>query len=210
MNTISGFVRRLQATKATRRSFNPYAGDEAGAATKRLNLRLYLSKMLETRPRTILIGEAPSYRGGRLTGVPFMSETLMLGGVPGSDLFGRGQGFRRATDLPRLSTEASATIVWGAIGSLARPPLLWNAYPFHPFREGNPDSNRPPTREEIAIGQPFLLALLRIFDINAVVAVGNHAAATLSELHVPHVKVRHPSNGGKKKFVEGVERMCQN
>lgn len=166
--------------------------------------------MLATGARTILVGEAPSYRGGRLTGIPFLSETLMLKGVADSTLFGHARGFRRATQLPRLSTEASATIVWGAIGRMEQPPLLWNAYPFHPHRDGDPDTNRAPSREEIRTGQPFLTTLLHMFEIETVVAVGNHASSTLSELGVPHEKVRHPSNGGKHKFVEGILRICQN
>ena len=210
MRTVSGFVRRLQSTRATERSVNQYAEATRFSSRRRHNLRHYLGRMKETGTTTLLVGEAPSYRGGRLTGIPFLSETIMLEGEPGSRLFGAGRGFRRATSLPRLSTEASATMVWETIAPLDPPPLLWNAYPFHPFHAGNPDSNRAPTREEIAIGQPFLLALLDIFGIETVVAVGNHADATLTELGIEHEKVRHPSNGGKKKFVEGIARICQN
>lgn len=210
MRTVRGFVRSLQSTPATARSLNQYASESPRSEQKRHNLRLYLSRMLATGTRTILVGEAPSYRGGRLTGIPFLSETLMLDGVAGSVFFGRCHGYRRATQLPRLSTEASATIVWGTIGRMEQPPLLWNAYPFHPHRDGDPDTNRAPTREEIRIGQPFLSALLQMFGIETVVAVGNHASSTLSELGVPHEKVRHPSNGGKHKFVEGIRRVCQN
>lgn len=210
MRTIPGFVRRLAETPATSRSFNQYAPASPLSDRKRANLRLYLSRMLEAGTKTILVGEAPSYRGGRLTGVPFLSETIMLGGVTGTSLFGPGSGFTRATKLPRLSTEASATIVWGAICRLDPPPLLWNAFPFHPFHAGNESSNRAPSREEIGIGQPFLVALLRLFGIETVVAVGNYASATMTELGIPHEKVRHPSNGGKQKFVEGVGRICQN
>lgn len=210
VKTIRAFIRNLKSSSATPRSFNQYATHAPLSARKRKNLRLYLERMYELGTTTILIGEAPSYRGGRLTGIPFLSETIMLNGTPGSSLFGEGRGFGRATTLPRLSTEASATIVWGTIGRLDPPPLLWNAYPFHPFKPGNPDSNRAPTRQEIAIGQPFLEALLRIFPIETVVAVGNHASVTLTELGVRHEKVRHPSNGGKQKFVEGIDRICQN
>lgn len=210
MRTINAFVRQLSLAPATTRSVNQYAPMSPMSDRKRANLRLFLSRMLASGTRTILVGEAPSYRGGRLTGVPFLSEAIMLNGVAGTDVFGPGRGFVRATTLPRLSTEASATIVWGAIGRLEPPPLLWNAFPFHPFREGNPDTNRAPTREEIAIGQPFITALLRLFEIEAVVAVGNHASSTLTELGIPHERVRHPANGGKQKFVQGLRRICQN
>jgi uracil-DNA glycosylase len=210
MESIRGFVRCLAAAAPGKRSFNQYASGDAMAVRKRANLRLYLSTMAAVGTKTVLIGEAPSYRGGRLTGIPFLSETLMLEGAPGSDLFGTARGYVRATRLPRLSTEASATIVWGTIGGMRPPPLLWNAFPFHPFQEGKPDSNRAPARAEIAVGQPFLEALLRLFAIETVVAVGNHASASLSELDIPHTRVRHPSNGGKKMFVDGVLRICQN
>jgi len=209
MKSAAAFVRRLASTKTGPRSFNPYASESPGSSTKRSNLRLYLRRMLAAGTRTILVGEAPSYRGGRLTGIPFLSETLMLNGVAGSDLFGRDRGFRRATSLPRLSTEASATIVWGTIGTMTPPPLLWNAFPFHPFQDGSTNSNRAPLRDEIETGKPFLLSLLRLFEIETVVAVGNHASNSLTELGVDHEKVRHPSNGGKRMFVEGIRRVCR-
>ncbi len=210
MKTVAGFVRCLATTAPPPRSVNPYALDAPRSALKRANLRLYLNRMLDSGTSMILVGEAPSYRGGRVTGVPFLSETLMLNGVKRSTLFGPGRGFRRATSLPRLSTEASATIVWGTIGGMDPPPLLWNAFPFHPFREGDQDTNRAPLHEEIVIGQPFLIALIRLFAIETVVAVGNHASRSLEALEIRHEKVRHPANGGKAKFVAGIRRVCQN
>ena len=161
----------------------------------------------------LLIGEAVSYRGGRLTGIAFVSETVLLDGVditaaPGR-VRGADRGYRKATLGPRLSTEASATMVWGTIRSISPLPLLWNAFPFHPFHRGDEDTNRVPDSMELTIGQPFIEALMQLFPIRTVVAVGNQAAASLSKLGIDHTRVRHPSQGGKQKFVEGMARLSQ-
>ena len=155
----------------------------------------------------MLVGEAPSHRGGRLTGIAFTSEQIMLCGVDGRFL-GAEHGYRQATSGPKRSTEASATMVWATIKSLDPLPLLWNAFPFHPFADGNPCSNRIPTAGELRIGGPFLEALLELFPIARIVAVGNLAERSLRELGIAHEKVRHPSQGGKRKFVEGVARVA--
>jgi uracil-DNA glycosylase len=153
----------------------------------------------------MLVGEAVSYRGGRLTGIPFVSESLMLRGVNG--VLGEQRGYHRATSTPRPSTEASATMVWATIRHIEPLPLLWNAFPFHPHAAGNPHSNRMPTVVELAIGEHFIERLLRLFPIERVVAIGNQAAASLARLGIEHVRVRHPSQGGKRKFVEGMARV---
>jgi len=179
------------------RAVNQYARGDRGNAIRRANLLQYLDWIGE--PRMILIGEAPSHRGGRLTGIPFTSETIML----------RYPGFRKATPGDTLSTEASATMVWATIACIEPRPLLWNAFPFHPFVRGNPLSNRAPTAEELRIGAPFLEELIRLFPIERVVAIGNLASRSLTALGIAHEKVRHPSQGGKKKFVDGMARLSQ-
>ncbi|HEX7705248.1 MAG TPA: uracil-DNA glycosylase, partial [Thermoanaerobaculia bacterium] len=186
-------------------------GDLRANAVRRRNLRLYLSEMAEISPKTLLVGEAVSYRGGRLTGIAFVSETLMLGGVETSSgrVLGASHGYRKATAGPKLSTEASATMVWETIAPITPLPLLWNAFPFHPFHAGNEASNRAPSSSELLLGSRFLERLLRLFPIETVVAVGNHASLSLQRLGVDHTRVRHPSQGGKNLFVEGMARLSQ-
>jgi hypothetical protein len=159
----------------------------------------------------LLIGEAVSYRGGRLTGIAFVSESVMLGGAEtrSGRVLGADHGYRKATTGPQLSTEASATMVWSTIRDIHPLPMLWNAFPFHPFHAGDPDSNRAPTREELSIGEGFIASLLRLFDFHRVVAIGNHASASLTRMNVAHDKVRHPSQGGKNLFVDGMARLSQ-
>jgi uracil-DNA glycosylase len=100
-------------------------------------------------------------------------------------------------------------MVWGTIRSLEPLPLLWNAFPFHPHEAANPLTNRMPTAGELAAGEPFIRALLRLFPIERVVAIGNRAQSSLQNMDVPHVKVRHPSQGGKNLFVEGMGRIFE-
>jgi hypothetical protein len=194
---------RVELSDRACNQFSRFAGDVRANAVRRRNLRLYLEELEAIGPRMLLIGEAVSYRGGRLTGIAFTSETMMLcGGIP-------GEGYRKATTTPSLSTEASATMVWGTIRDLDPLPLLWNAFPFHPFHAGNPLSNRMPTPAELAIGAPFITTLLRLFPIEQVVAIGNQASFSLARLGVDHEKVRHPSQGGKRLFVDGMARLSR-
>ncbi|MDQ2765812.1 MAG: uracil-DNA glycosylase, partial [Gemmatimonadota bacterium] len=85
----------------------------------------------------------------------------------------------------------------------------WNAFPFHPFERGNPRTNRIPDAAELVIGQQFLAALMKLFDFRSIVAIGNQAARSLSRIEITHEKVRHPSQGGKQKFVSGIARLTQ-
>jgi uracil-DNA glycosylase len=193
------FIHALARVKVSERACNQYRN-----AIRRENLRLYLEEIGE--PRMLLVGEAPSHRGGRLTGIAFTSEQIMLSGVDGRFL-GENRGYRKATRGPKRSTEASATMVWATIKNIGPLPLLWNAFPFHPFVSENPHSNRIPTADELLIGAPFLETLMTMFPIEIVVAIGNLAERSLTRLGIAHTKVRHPSQGGKRKFVEGLARL---
>jgi uracil-DNA glycosylase len=205
------FIDALATTVVSERACNQWSrieGDLRGNAIRRRNLRLYLDEIELHCPSKLLIGEAVSYRGGRLTGVAFVSEAVMLGGIDGI-ILGADRGYRKATLGPKLSTEASATMVWETIRGIEPLPMLWNAFPFHPFRPGNPQSNRAPTPAELEIGGRFIEWLLRLFPIEQVVAIGNHASMSLTCLGIDHEKVRHPSQGGKQKFVSGMARLSQ-
>jgi len=146
-----------------------------GAAERRERLAAYLDA--RRGAGILLVGEAPGYRGARVSGIPFTSERLLTGEGP---------------------AEATATIVHRVLAELGagEDVLLWNVVPTHP---GTTTSNRAPTREEIAAARPFLDAVTRGRDV---VAVGRVAAAALD---APYV--RHPSHGGGAAFADGVRRM---
>jgi uracil-DNA glycosylase len=186
-------------------AFNQYSYDHPTNEIRRQNLRLYWQQMAALRPSVLLVGEAPSYRGCRLTGIPFTSESILLNGAAGTDLLGYEQGYRQTAESGRVVKEASATIVWPAITRCRPLPLLWNAFPFHPHHPDNPLSNRPPTTAELRLGQPFLTRLAALFEIELLVAVGNKAEIAIRELDLPYQKVRHPSHGGKANFLRQLD-----
>jgi uracil-DNA glycosylase len=148
-------------------TFNQYAEGER-AELLRERLAAYLSARSDAP--LLLVGEAPGYRGARVSGVPFTSERQLSGQGP---------------------AEATATIVQRVLEELglADAVLLWNVVPTHP---GTAGSNRVPTRAEIEAGVRFARPLARG---RRVIAVGRVAEATLGGRYV-----RHPSHGGASLF----------
>jgi uracil-DNA glycosylase len=189
---------------------NPYAGAAAGAWRRR-NLARYLEAVTaggEDAPGVALIGEAPGYRGCAVTGVPFTSRQVLSGSAGRWGLFAPA-GYAAGEALGRPWAEATATLVWrhlpGALGALARPPLLWNAYPFHPRPRGRPAGNRGLTAAEMAEGATYLELALRLCPGVRPVAVGRAAALALARLGVtPLAVLRHPAHGGAAAFAAGL------
>jgi uracil-DNA glycosylase len=147
----------------------------AGAAVRRDRLAAYLDARHDAP--LLLVGEAPGYRGTRVSGIPFTSERQLTGAGP---------------------AEATATIVHRVLAELCLTDgvLLWNVVPTHP---GTPTSNRPPTRGEIAAGRPFAEELARG---RHVLTVGRVAHAALGGTYV-----RHPSRGGASEFTRGLHAL---
>lgn len=205
MDPHDAFVARLASipTHPGAGLFNPYSG-AADAAVRRANLALYLRRMARRRPHLLLLGEAPGYRGCRLTGVPFTSEFVLLTEPTPFDLFGERAGFRSTGAAGKWPREATSTILWETLAELGTLPLLWNALPFHPFRRGSQQTNRPPLLCELALGEEVVCDLLNAFQIDQVIAVGRKAAEALRRWGIPAAQVRHPGHGGKNDFRRGL------
>jgi uracil-DNA glycosylase len=148
-------------------TFNFYR-DGPEANLRRRRLREYLGSR-EQAP-FLVVGEAPGYRGARVSGIPFTSERQLTGTGP---------------------AEATATIVHRVLAELGieEQVLLWNVVPTHP---GTARSNRRPSRREVEEGIPFARRLARG---RRVIAVGRLAEAALA---APYI--RHPSHGGAEAF----------
>ncbi len=200
MTKINRFVRKLAHQSTGERAANFYQYGSKDSPRKRKNLRIYLEAMLAAQPEVLLVGEAPGYRGCKQTGIPFSSERLV---AEGQFPYGKSMGYKLGK-TEKLYSESSATILWQALWELEMAPLCWNAFPFHPYVENNPDSNRKPNKEELEIGQYFLKRLIRLFRVKTVVAVGKSAERSLGMAGVGCVVVRHPSYGGKRDFCEGM------
>jgi len=186
--------------------FNPWSHHDPrtdapgnGPAARRERLAAHLA----TTPARILIGEAAGYQGCHVSGVPFTSERLIMAGVVPR----LSCGGRRLSRRERPWSEPSATTVWQTLFALevASDTVLWNAFPWHPHRPGQLQSNRTPTREERACGLFVLDALLAAFPGVPLFAVGRHAEAALRETGRPAIALRHPSMGGATAFRRGLE-----
>lgn len=199
-------IRDLSNAACSPDACNEYALGDANNAVRRANLRLYLRAMSRRRSNTLLVMEAPGYRGCRLTGVPVTSRKVLLEGVPALRMFGREAGYRDVDDagFERVYGEQSATIVWNALSALAAAPMIWNAFPFHPHIAGRPLSNRKPRADEIELGAIFLARVVSAWDFERIIAVGNVACDTLQDLGLDCQKVRHPAHGGKRDFIAGL------
>jgi uracil-DNA glycosylase len=151
--------------------------DGAGAVRRRARLAAYLDAHADAP--ILLVGEAPGYRGARVSGIPFTSERQLTGDGP---------------------AEATATIVHRVLAELRLTDavLLWNVVPTHP---GTPTSNRPPTRAEVAAGRVFAEELARG---RRVVAVGRVAHAALGGAYA-----RHPSHGGAAPFAAALRDLLR-
>ncbi|HHY82998.1 MAG TPA: uracil-DNA glycosylase [Clostridiales bacterium] len=204
MNKFKEFVEELAAMEVTPNVCNQYSYDHDENAARRENLALYLERIYKLQPKIMLIGEAPGYRGCRLTGVPFTSEHILMNNIRGLDLFGKNNGFRLAAEKEKLIKETTATIVWETLVKYDLLVVSWNAFPFHPHKKDNELSNRTPLKKELLLGEKPLLKLLDIFSVKMVVAMGNKAAESLSRLGIKHEKVRHPAQGGKNDFIQGM------
>jgi hypothetical protein len=160
-------------------TFNFYRDGE-GAERRRGRLAAYLAGREDAT--VLLVAEAAGYRGARVSGVPLTSERQLSGTGP---------------------AEATATIVHRTIAELGleRRVLLWNVVPTHPHLPGLPNTNRTPTRAEIAAARPFLATLAAG---RRVVAVGRVAESVLGG-----PAVRHPSHGGATAFRAGLRRILR-
>jgi uracil-DNA glycosylase len=201
--------------------FNPWRDhDERDAAprkrapeTRRANMAAYLEAR-HAHARVMLLGEAPSHRGCRFTGIAFCSETELL---QKRDLVARrplALTSRDAHEKPQR--ERSAAVIWSEIERAGKPfeVVLWNAFPWHPYldddgsREGpcGPSSNRKPRLEEVAQGRRAFDALLACFtrklEVFAIGKVAENALARWEEARCAGY-VRHPAQGGEALFRAG-------
>ena len=162
--------------------------------------------MMKTKkPEFLLVGEAPGYRGCRLTGIPFTSEHILF--KERFQVFA-DNGYKKTDECSGYRREPTATIIWSILNNFNFYPLLWNAYPFHPFESGNLESNRKPTESERDIGSVFLMKLIKLFEVDTqkVVAIGKIAELSLKKYINPNCKyLRHPSRGGKSKFIRDLK-----
>ena len=207
--SVSEFVERLAAVELGPACTNFFDHSIPENALRRHNLELYLQEMLDRQPKVLLVGEAPGFRGMRITGVPFTNRVILGGPANSFGLFGPGKGYVLPPEAAGVAAEPTATVLWQVLEEVGALPLLWSAFPWHTHKPGKPLSNRTPRPSETMLGTPFWQELAELFGTASIVAVGNVAQHSLqrSGLNVP--KIRHPAHGGRSGFKQGLEQLLE-
>lgn len=232
MKELKSFIDNIKSFKQIAEVFNPWKDYDieydmdCSAADKR---REYLEGFLKLRlgkAKMILIAEAVGYQGGRFSGIPLVSERLLLGHNKeiSPSIFIESDGIKR-TSSPNCKyfkyktqsvhgfSEPTATIIWDTVLKNNVSPYdiaTWNTFPFHPFNKSKGLlSNRTPREEEIKQGQDLLMKFIKLFPDAQVVAVGRIAQRTLKKMEVDCLHVPHPSNGGANDFKEGFQEVVK-
>ena len=223
---INTFLEKLQSYQSPL-VFNPWReydtscdiGAEA-PVIRSANLRRYLE--LRQNAHYLFIAEALGYQGGHFSGIAITSERIILGNHPDVEqksVLGEWD-YRRTSDAqsPLLNNtqklkgfnEPTDTVVWNALnrhGLASFDVILWNIFPFHPYKEGKLLTNRTPTTSELDVGIEYAKMLLELRPGMRFVAIGQKAQATLTRYGVDCMAVPHPSMGGANRFKAAVAEL---
>jgi hypothetical protein len=221
------FIKALQAFHSDC-AFNPWAdydpecdiGPEA-PLIRAANLKRYLS--LRKQARFLFIAEGLGYQGGHFSGMAMTSERILLGYHPGvrpEAVLGKDWKYQRTSNpksplLNRMQrekgfNEPTATVMWGELAKQGLAPfqtILWNIFPFHPYKGSNLLTNRTPTPAELDVGITFARRLMALVPGMQIIAIGRKSAGTLEKYGIPCDAVPHPSMGGAARFREAVDRL---
>ena len=211
--------------------FNPwYESDEnyeaANAPETRRDQLIHYLTARRGHARILMIAEAAGFQGARFTGIAMTSERILLGhlgsrGVMPHDVLPGLTPCRTSASSMAPSKEAqrkgfaepTATTVWTTMREQGVPSLefvLWNAVPWHPYDASKGRlTNRSPTDSEREAGRLHLERFIALYPRARRIAVGDVADELLSDLGGAHGHVRHPANGGVRKFKDGMARIVR-
>ena len=140
--------------------FNPYVDRcpvHDGAEAPRIRARALervLGRAAATRLDAIWVGRDLGHRGGRRTGLAFTDDVNLPG-----HLARWGLHTQRPT-LGEPVAEATAAVIWSVMRQIQSPIFLWNIFPLHPHRPGQPFSNRPHSAQEGRTGGELLIRMI--------------------------------------------------
>ncbi|MFK7844648.1 MAG: uracil-DNA glycosylase [Rhodothermales bacterium] len=187
--------------------FNPYndrndAYDVDDAiAIRRNNFKSYLGSYT-SMPRLFLLAEAPGPWGCRFSGVPLVSESQLEDNV--FPIHGKATSL---ADEPH--SEYTAKIYWRVLGPYFPQFFTWNSVPFHPYKEDKLMSIRNPGNREVLVYTEALKAIVDVIKPERVLSIGRKAEYAFSKIDVPCTYIRHPSQGGARKFEEGINEVLR-
>lgn len=225
---IKNFITELQQYHSPL-VFNPWSEYDTSCdiglqapAVRSNNLKRYLE--LRKNAKYLFLAEALGYQGGHFSGVAITSERIMLGYHPDiSPESVLGQWNYQRTSDPQSAllnkiqkekgfNEPTDTVVWNALnrhGLASFDVILWNIFPFHPYKKGKLLSNRTPVTAELDAGIAYTRMLLELVPGMQVLAIGQKAAGTLARYGVSCSAVPHPSMGGANRFKAAVAALFE-
>src|SRR5438552_10415447 len=208
--TVNAFVDELSSISLPN-VFNPYRdvcafSDHVASPSLRCgNLTLFLNTILKCEVRSVWLGRDLGYRGGRRTGIALTDEFHLDALRETFGVFGIVQ----ATIDEEPIKERTATEVWKILRMIKQPILLWNVFPFHPFEEGEPLSNRRHTAKEFDLSRNILTTVLEWLKPTVVVTLGADAESAVRSLGYACRRVRHPSYGGQADFEREIREIYE-
>ncbi len=223
---INTFLDKLQSYHSEQ-VFNPWSEFDArydigvqAPIVRSANLRRYLE--LRSAAHYLFIAEALGYQGGHFSGIAITSERILLGHHPdvaqksvlGEWDYQRTSNadsvFLNNTQKLKGFNEPTDTVVWNALnrhGLASFDVILWNIFPFHPYKGDNLLTNRTPSTTELDIGIAYARMLMELRPGMKIVAIGQKAQATLTRYGVECMAVPHPSMGGANRFKAAVAQL---
>lgn len=188
-------------------TFNPYFDtckvyDYSNSANKRISmLEDLLEKATQVEIDAIWVGRDLGHRGGRRTGLALTDDFNLSNHLNrwslSSEKLTKGQPIK----------ERTASVVWEMLNDIKSPVFLWNVFPLHPFKPGEPFTNRNHNSVERKAGEEILSQLIDLLKPKRLIAIGNDAENSVIKFSKSYEvqKARHPSYGGQNDFVEKIK-----
>ena len=199
--------REIFTSVSTEGLFNPYLDRVEGldlpdaVEIRRENFRQYLASY-QSSPSVFLLAEAPGPWGCRFSGVPLVSEAQLVD--PAFPISGQASSVNEAP-----YSEYTANIYWRVLSPWFPHFFTWNSVPFHPYKPEKLLSIRNPGNREVLQFVDLTKALIEIVKPQTVLAIGRKAEFALGKAGIPCTYIRHPSQGGARKFETGIEAVMQ-
>ena len=203
MTTLTSFVEALKKLKFEN-TFNPYSercpyhdrDDAPGIRSK--TLQVVLEAATQREIDALWVGQELGYQGGRRTGLAFTDDVHLREHVERWSV-----PFERPTKSKEVK-EPTVTTVWDILSQIKQPVFLWNVFPLHSHKPGEPFSNRHHNACERKAGEKLLSQLRHLLEPRRLIAVGKDAEDVAHSLRDGHEVryVTHPAarNNGREKF----------